>query len=182
MECDELMTIIKKYKWSIFFTILLFGLYFYNNQLGQEAINLTWSNVKTMLSILPAIFILIGLMDVWIPKETMIRYMGQKSGISGILIALVIGSVSAGPLYVAFPIAALLLKKGARLAYVLFFLGAWVSSKLPIMIYEIASFGYKFTLYHVVSSLIIYLVGSIIIEKLLSKETIDHIYTTAETI
>ena len=32
------------------------------------------------------IFILIGLLDVWTPKETMIKLMGEGSGFMGILI------------------------------------------------------------------------------------------------
>lgn len=44
-------------------------------------------------------------------KETLMKYMGEKSGIYGILFSLLLGGIAAGPLYVAFPIAALLLKK-----------------------------------------------------------------------
>lgn len=39
------------------------------------------------------------------------KYMDKKSGIYGILFSLLLGGIAAGPLYVAFPIAALLLKK-----------------------------------------------------------------------
>lgn len=175
------MSIIKKYKMTLIFAFILSFIYLYNQNLGEKAFSLTLSNIKTMLSFVPAIYILIGLMDVWVPKDKMIKFMGEKSGIYGIAIALLLGSIAAGPLYAAFPIAAILLKKGARLAYVLFFLGVWTSSKLPIMLYEIASFGSKFTFYHVASSLIIYLLGSIAIEKLLPQNTIDDIYLKCQT-
>ena len=35
---------------------------------------------KTMLLVIPPIFILLGLLDVWVPREKMIRYMGTGSG------------------------------------------------------------------------------------------------------
>lgn len=72
---------------------------------------------------IPPVFILMGLLDAWAPKETFIRYMGESSGLNGVLTALVLGSAATGPLYIAFPIAMPLIKKKAKLAYVLFFLG-----------------------------------------------------------
>lgn len=36
-----------------------------------------------MLSIIPPIFLILGLMDEWIPKETMMKYMGKDAGIKG---------------------------------------------------------------------------------------------------
>lgn len=182
MERDEIMGLIKKYKWTIVFSVLIVIIYMFDKNASQKALDITFANIKTMLSILPAIFVIIGLLDVWVPKDTMIKYMGESSGLKGIVIALFLGSVAAGPLYVAFPIAAMLLKKGARLAYVLFFLGVWSSSKLPIMLYEYTSFGGTFTFSHIFSSLIIYLIGSFVMEKLLSNESINDIYTKSQAL
>lgn len=172
-------SIINKYKWSIIMMVLITILYFINSEVGVTASNKTLSNFKSMLGVLPPILILIGLLDVWVPKETMIKYMGPNSGIKGILIALVLGSLAAGPLYAAFPIAAILIKKQARFAYVLFFLGVWSSSKLPLLVYEYTSFGGVFTSIHVISNLILFLVGSFIIEKMISKESLRKVYLSA---
>ena len=147
-----------------------------NIDTGQKATIVTIDNFKIMLGVMPAILILIGLLDVWVPKEVMIKYMGEKSGIKGILVALTLGSLAAGPLYAAFPVAAILIKKQARFAYVLFFLGAWSSSKLPLIVFEYTSFGGLFTAIHVVSNLLIFLVGAFLIEKIISKEYIDGVY------
>ncbi len=172
-------SIIHRYKWTIIMIISIIIIYFINNQVGVNASNKTLSNSKSMLGVLPPILVLIGLLDVWIPKKTMIKYMGPDSGFKGILIALVLGSLAAGPLYVAFPIAAILIKKQARFAYVLFFLGVWSSSKLPLLMFEYTSFGGVFTTIHVISNLTIFLVGSFIIEKMISKETLKKVYSTA---
>ncbi|GAB1457142.1 hypothetical protein MASR2M48_24500 [Spirochaetota bacterium] len=66
---------------------------------------------KTMLLVIPPIFILLGLLDVWVPRRRMIKYMGSGAGIK-VLIAFLLGSFAAGPLYGAFPFAATLMKKG----------------------------------------------------------------------
>ncbi|MGB5824750.1 MAG: permease, partial [Proteocatella sp.] len=90
-----------------------------------------------------------------------------------------IGSLAAGPLYAAFPVAAILIKKKARLAYVIFFLGVWSSTKLPLLMYEITSFGATFTAIHVATNLSVFLIGSFAIEKMLSIKEHEDIYENA---
>lgn len=146
------------------------ALYLYDDSIGIKALNISATNLKEMISLLPPIFIIMGLLDVWVPKETFMKYMGHGSGVTGLGIALLLGTAAAGPLYVAFPISILLLKKGARLAYVIFFLGVWASTKLPIILFEIASLGWEFTLIQVGISLPLYLLTAYIIEKTVSQE------------
>ncbi len=137
------------------------------------------SQFWTMLQIVPPIFLLIGLMDVWVPRETMMKMMGEKSGVIGIAIAFLFGSLAAGPLVAAFPVAMIMLKKGARYAYVLFFISIWASAKLPIVFFQISTLGLQFTLYSNVVLIIFYLISSFLIEKLLGKD-LDKIYAKAE--
>jgi uncharacterized membrane protein YraQ (UPF0718 family) len=85
-------------------------------------------------------------MDVWIPRETMVRYMGEGSGLKGILLAFFMGSVAVRPLYAAFPVAAMLTRKGASLFNLLVFLGAWSTTKIPPVLFELSSLGPTFAL------------------------------------
>lgn len=148
--------------------------------LSVTALDSAIYQVISTLKIVPPIFLLIGLLDIWVPKETMIRLMGEKSGIRGILIALFIGTMSAGPLIAAFPVAQVMLKKGARYSNVLFFLTVWASAKLPILFYQITELGLTYTLLTNVTLLVVYLIGTLFIEKILSKEDKDKIYALAE--
>jgi len=163
------------YKWSILLLLIVIILYIFNQKMGMDAFNLSISNLSEMLLLVPPIFIVMGLLDVWVPKEILIKYMGHGSGATGLLIALLLGTAAAGPLYVAFPLGVLLLKKGARLSNVIFFLGVWSSTKLPIILFEIASLGMKFTLIHIGVSLPLYLLIAYIIEKSVSKEELSLI-------
>ncbi|MGE4274168.1 MAG: permease [Desulfitobacterium sp.] len=176
------MKTLKKFKWTIILLFIVDGLYLYNKSIGINAFNISFSNLKEMLLLVPPIFVIMGLLDVWVPKETFMKYMGHGSGITGLGIALVLGTAAAGPLYVAFPIGLLLLKKGARLAYVIFFLGVWASTKLPIVLFEIASLGFKFTMIHIGISLPLYLLIAYIIEKTVSNEEISLIISKAESV
>lgn len=166
---------IKVYTWAIVMTILLAFMVIFSRDLGIKAFNLTLSNFVNMFSVLPPIMILIGLLDVWVPKEVMIRLMGEKSGLIGVLIAFLLGSLAAGPLYAAFPIAAILIKKKAHLTYVIFFLGVWSTAKLPMILFEYTSFGGQFTLIHNLSNLIVFFIGAVLIEKTFSKKSKEEI-------
>ncbi len=156
---------LKRYR---FFFILLLGLFvltFINQSLGWTALQLTRNSILDMLFLLPPVLIFVGLLDQWVKKETLMKYMGEKSGIYGILFSLLLGGIAAGPLYVAFPIAALLLKKGASIRYIVFFLGVWTTAKLPILVYEFSSFGVTFTLIHICFGLVFFYIMGIIFER-----------------
>lgn len=160
--------------------IALILLYLVSVERGNVAALSAIDNLKSVGMVLPPIFVLIGLLDVWVPKEVMVKWMGNSSGVVGASIAIFLGAVGAGPLVVAFPIAALLIKKGARLAYVFLFLGAWTSVKLPIFMFELSSFGPQFTFIHVGSALFVYVIGSFIMEKTLSSENKKDVLKRAE--
>lgn len=122
-----------------------------------------------MLSVLPPIFILLGLLDVWIDKETMIKYLGNHSGVRGIIISFLLGSCAAGPLYVAFPIVGILLKKRASLFNIFIFIGAWSTTKIPMFLFETSSMGWKFSILRLCCDII----GIIIMAKILDKTILD---------
>lgn len=163
--------------WVSVVTLIVLAIIDYN--IARDATFQIGSQFWTMLQIVPPIFLLIGLMDVWVPRETMIKLMGEKSGIVGISIAFLFGTLAAGPLVAAFPVAMIMLKKGARYANVIFFLSIWASAKLPIIFFEISTLGLKFTIWSNLVLIAFYLVSSFVMEKLLSSEK-ENIYAKAE--
>lgn len=102
--------------------------------------------LKEMVMVLPAVLILMGLFTVWVKRETVVRLLGEGSGISGILLGIFLGTLPTGPLYIAFPLASMLLKKGARIATVMAFLSAWACIKIPQELVEIQFLGIRFAL------------------------------------
>jgi len=136
---------------------------------------------KTMLLVLPPIFLLLGLLDVWVPKKALMKYMGPKSGLTGPLIAFVLGSVAAGPLYAAFPVSAILMKKGASFTNVLIFIGAWSTTKIPMFLFEMHALGTRFA----VARLVIDIPGIILIafalKAVIPAREVARIYATAES-
>lgn len=169
------MNLLKKYRVTIILLLLTGAISIVDLSDGISIVQTAKLNMKTLLMIIPPIFIFIGLLDVWIPRELLIKHMGEGSGKKGLFYSFLLGTIAVGPLYAAFPIAALLLKKGAKYSNVTFFLYIWMSAKLPLVLIETSSMGYKFTVIHILLMISIYLIGALFIEKILDKSDKDKI-------
>lgn len=168
-----------RYRFFLFLMIFNLGILAIYPAIGWKSLSITWSNAMEMLSILPAIFILLGLLDVWVDRGIMIRLMGEKSGITGIAIAFFLGSAAAGPLYAAFPVAGVLLKKGSKLSNVLIFIGAWSTTKIPMLLFEASSMGWGFMLTRFVIDLPGIALIAYLTEKLMNDKDKQYIYDNA---
>lgn len=128
--------------------ILIFAIdlvvYLLAPETGAAVYENTWFNFKEMFSVIPPIFLLLGLLDVWVPRETIIRLLGEKSGINGVLLSIFMGAAAAGPLYGAFPVVGIMMKKGAKFLNILVFLGAWATLKIPMFLFELTALGVPF--------------------------------------
>ena len=171
--------LVKRYRIFFLLVALNIAVLIFFSAVGSKSLQLTWSNLLEMMSILPPIFILLGLLDVWVKRETMIKYMGDDSGIIGVLLAFFLGSAAAGPLYAAFPVAGKKKKKGSKLSNVFIMLGAWSTTKIPLILFEASSLGLKFMLVRMVMDLIGIAVIAYFTERMLSKGEIEAIYQNA---
>lgn len=119
-----------------------------------------------MMIVLPAVMIIMGLFAVFISDETVVKYLGKTSGIKGIALAIFLGALPTGPLYIAFPLAATLIKKGARISNIIVFLSAWACIKLPQELVELQFLGLDFMLSRLVLTIIFVIIIGFIIEKI----------------
>lgn len=149
--------------------------------IGLKALSISAFQFGQMLLVIPPVFILLGLLDVWVPRETMVKYMGEGSGIKGVILAFILGSAAAGPLYGAFPVAAVFMKKGVKFSNLLIFIGAWSTTKVPMFLFEMASLGTKFAVTRLLIDIPGIIIIALILSKLVSKKEVDAIYKNAET-
>lgn len=171
--------LLKRYRMFVILAVINILLIAFFPKLGLKSINITWNNTLEMLSVIPPIFILLGLLDVWIQRETMVKFMGEKSGILGIAIAFLLGSAAAGPLYAAFPVAGVLLKKGSKFSNVLIFIGAWATTKIPLLLFETTSMGWKFMLTRFLIDIPVIALIAYMTERLLSESEKALVYQNA---
>ena len=122
-----------------------------------------------MLKILPFAFILIGLFEVWVKRETVERHLGEKSGIKGYIWAILLAGTTVGGLYVAFPVAYSLYSKGAKLSVIFTYVSASAICRVPMTIFEASFLGIKFTAIRFLVSIPLVIITSILLGNYLTK-------------
>ncbi len=133
----------------------------------QPVISTSWDFFIEMMLILPAVMMILGLFAVFVTKETIVKYLGKTSGIKGIILAIILGALPTGPLYVAFPMAAALLKKGAKISNIIVFLSAWACIKIPQEMVELQFLGPQFMLLRLILTIIFVILMGVSIEKII---------------
>jgi len=172
-------TIVRRYGF-VLAVAFLFAIFLATWPLYQhKATGMLLFQAETMLLVIPPIFILLGLLDVWVPREQMMRFMGSGSGAKGVLLAFLFGSFAAGPLYGAFPVAAVLMKKGASFTNILIFIGAWSTTKLPMLLFESAALGPRFALARLAIDIVGIALIAVAIKAAISPKEVDALYAKA---
>jgi uncharacterized membrane protein YraQ (UPF0718 family) len=172
--------LLKKYWFLLVVVAVNLTVLIFQPQIEINALKFTGKNSLNFLFMLAPIFVCIGLLDVWIERDAMIKIMGEKSGFKGMLIALMLGVVTAVPLYALLPVAGVLLKKGSRISNVLLFLCASASIRIPLLLFEISSLGWRFTFLRFGLNIIVVFAIAFIIDKILTEADKKAIYENAD--
>jgi uncharacterized membrane protein YraQ (UPF0718 family) len=175
-----MIRIIIRYKWFLMSLIVVGIVTAIDKGLGSRAIDTTMMTLKEMLFIIPPIFVLLGLLDTWVPKDTMVKYMGEGSGLKGILLSFFIGSAAAGPLYGAFPVAAVFMRKGVKFSNILIFIGAWSTTKIPMFLFELSALGAAFAITRLLVNIPGIIIIAYLLNSLVSREEVETMYLNAE--
>ncbi|MEW5784909.1 MAG: permease [Bacillota bacterium] len=147
-------------------------------ELALSVVQNTVGHFAHMFYVLPPIFVLMGLLDVWVPRETVTKNFGENTGVKGALLVIFLGIAAAGPLYAAFPVAGMMIKKGASFSNIIIFLGAWSTMKVPMFLFEVTSLGLTFAATRWLLSLAGILIMAWLINRLISREEKRLIYQT----
>jgi uncharacterized membrane protein YraQ (UPF0718 family) len=175
-----MMKTLKRYRFFIIVVVAVAVMMVINRSIAFEAMSISWEAFLEMAFIVPPIFILLGLLDIWVPRQTMVKYMGEDAGFKGIVLAFVIGSAAAGPLYGAFPVAAIFMKKGVKFSNVLIFIGAWSTTKIPMFLFELSSLGARFAVTRLLVDIPGIIIMSYVLTRMISKEEVAILYRKAE--
>ncbi|MGE5529004.1 MAG: permease [Patescibacteria group bacterium] len=94
----------------------------------RQAFIKAWKAFENILPQLLGVIILIGILLAALNPEAVSALLGSKSGWRGVLIAAILGAVTLIPGFVAFPLAAMLMRGGAGAMQ----MGAFVSSLMMV--------------------------------------------------
>ena len=160
--------ILKRWRLPLVSLLIVLPFAFWKPEFGKKALFLLGENILVVLGILPPVFILLGLFDVWIPRERVAPHMGEDSGVKGTVLSVLLGACSAGPLYIAFPVAEVMLRKGTSLRNVFVFIGAWSTMRIPMILFEIQNLGAVFGLTRYFVSLVGILLMALLMDRVLN--------------
>lgn len=153
------------------FPYILYGLaiaalsvsFFKDRAKTKMALRKAWKAFENILPQLLSILILIGLALAILSPETITKLLGTSSGILGVLAAAVIGSITLIPGFVAFPLAAALLKSGAGTAQIAAFVSTLMMVGIVTLPLEKKTFGRRATIVRNVSAFVFSLVAAFVI-------------------
>lgn len=163
----------KPYIWSILFFLFVVISFALDFSAGEQIGINFWSFFSEMILFLPLMFILIGLFDMWVPREKIEKHIGEESGWKGTAMVILLAMLQAGPLYGAFPVAYLLWKKGCSVRNVFIYLGAYSSIKIPMLTFEIGFLGLKFSLLRAFITLPVFILIGYLMERYLKGKPFE---------
>ena len=137
---------------------------------GKEIGNKFIMYLIEIIKILPFAFILIGLFEVWVKRETVEKHLGEKAGFISYVWAILLGGTTIGSVIVALPVAHSLFIKGARLSIVFTYIGAAAVCRIPMTIFEASYMGVKFTIIRYFVSIPLIILTSSVLGKYLEKK------------
>ena len=136
--------VIRMLVYGIFVIVVIIGLAG-DWDTGKSVLGHFGSFSYELIRMLPFVFILVGLFDVWVPREMIEKHLGDASKGIAYVWALFLAMTTVGGLFVALPIAQSLENKGASKTVVLTYLTGATVVRLPMTIFEMTFLGVKFT-------------------------------------
>lgn len=134
-------------------------------EFGQNTGKAFGKSLLDFVKILPCTFILIGLFEVWVKRETVEKHLGEDAGWKAYLWVCLLGGMTIGPMLTALPVASTLHKKGAALSVIITYLGASSVCRIPMTIFEATCLGIPFTIVRYATALPLLIVSSLILGR-----------------
>ena len=152
---------------------LVLGGYYQGNNLHITGLQISAKMIVQMMPLLLLALVIAGMSQVFAAQqeEFITKWLGPESGLRGIILASVAGTLTPGGPVVTVPLLAGLLRSGSSIGVAVAYLtgwGAWSLARLPL---EVAILGWKFTLISVASVCLLPPIAGLIARTFFSKAT-----------
>ncbi len=121
--------------------------------------------LKNIVPVLVLVFVLMTLVEYYIPPKAISKYVGKSSGIKKWVVAIVGGIISTGPIYMWYPMLKELKKQGASYGFVATFLYNR-AIKIPLIPLLIFYFGLEYVIILTVVMMIMSVIIGLIFDKI----------------
>ncbi len=126
--------------------------FFKSREKSSKVIKIAFKSLINTAPYIIITIIIIGIMQGFVPNSLIAEYLGEKSGISGVLLASLIGAILHIPAFVSFPLVASLIERGASVMIGAAFITSLTMIGFTSLPLEIKEFGIKFTVLRNISS------------------------------
>ncbi len=124
--------------------------------------------MKMFINLLPILLLMLALVSIvlfLIPNETLVRYLGEGSGVKGWITAAGVGSVALIPGFIAYPLCGILINSGVAYSVIAVFITTLMMTGFITLPVEAKFFGWRTSiirnLFSLVAALIIGLLMSL---------------------
>ncbi|WP_303722949.1 permease [Malonomonas rubra] len=156
-------------QWLLLLTAGLYGYAFWASP-GRtaHALQIGATTLGSVLLLIISVFGLVGLLQVWISRELIVKLLGREGGVKGLLIATFCGTVLIGPAYIIFPLLMSLHKHGARWAVVTIVLTSY-AVKIQMIPIEVGFLGWPFSLARALITIALAIPTGLLVEAFMEK-------------
>jgi len=170
-------TIYRRFSFLIFVIILYVVLFFFDAEKTYNAIHASVNIIIQILPVLVLVIFLMGVSNYFLKPKIVSKYLGAESGVKGWFIAVFLGILSHGSIYVWYPLLKELQDHGMRVGLIATFLynRAVKIPFLPIMIYY---FGVAFVVILTIYMIIISVAEGKLIETIfyiLERRSVNNV-------
>jgi uncharacterized membrane protein YraQ (UPF0718 family) len=136
------------YNYALYLLAVIFLIVSYkkDKKKTKMALKKAWKSFENIMPQFLTILAFLGIVLALLSPDVISHLLGQKAGWQGIIIASIIGSITLIPAFIAFPIAALLLKNGAGLAQIAVFVSTLMMVGIVTLPLEMKYFGKKISI------------------------------------
>lgn len=136
--------------WFMFTATVVCGVFVLHHHGAHRALDGLSSGGQLLMATLPKMvfaFAVAGLIQVLVPADLISQWIGEGSGVRGLLIGTAAGALTPGGPFMHFPIVASLLHSGAGAGPIIAYLTAWSLLGLHrLVIWEVPLLGFEISL------------------------------------
>ena len=158
--------------WFLFLSVLItLTVYLFNADKGMVVAKTVSVTFMEVLDIIVAVSIFIGLFQVWVKPQTIVKLLGKGSGFKGVALVCTFPILMGGSLFTVFPLLKTLREKGARSGAIAAFITAW-GGKAPLLPLEIKFLGWQFAVLRISLVIVFAFIMSILMDWIDEKPTL----------
>lgn len=136
------------YNYALYLLAVIFLMVSYkrDKKKTKMALKKAWKSFENIMPQFLTILAFLGMVLALLSPDVISHLLGQKAGWQGMIIASIIGSITLMPAFIAFPIAAMLLKNGAGLVQIAVFVSTLMMVGIVTLPMEMKYFGKKISI------------------------------------